>query len=269
MKHHATILAAAMALVGGIAQGLPLSWGAASSFAVLGGSTVTSTGSTLVEGDLGLSPGTSVTGFNPPGIVTGEIHAGDATASQAHADAASAYAMLVLLAADTNLTGTDLGSRTLAPGVYRFDTSAQLTGDLVLDGAGDYIFLIGSTLTTATGSSIQAVNGASWMNVFFQVGSSATLGANTTFLGSILADTSVTLVSGTSVDGHVVGLNGSVTLDNNHVMIPEPSAAALMAAGLAVLLGRNRRPLRNPKEQHRVWPVFSPRIGSCRPAREA
>lgn len=240
MKSNALLLAATMVFAGCTAEATSISWGTASSFAVLGSTTVTSTGDTVVNGDLGVSSGTAVTGF-PPGIVTGEIHAGDAAAGQAHADAATAYGVLMLLAADTNLSGTDLGSRTLAPGVYKFDTSAQLTGDLVLDGEGDYVFLIGSTLTTASGSSIQAINGARWENVFFQVGTSATLGADTTFLGSIIADASVTLVTGADVDGHVFGLNGAVSLDNSHIMVPEPASVSLFSAGLAMLFIRRRR----------------------------
>lgn len=243
MKSNALQLAAAVVFVGCMAQAVDISWGTASSFAVLGGSTVTSTGNTVVQGDLGVSPGTAITGFSPgPGVVTGETYAGGAVASQAQSDAAAVYATLSLLAVDTNLTGQDLGSLTRAPGVCKFDTSAQLTGNLILDRSGQYVFLIGSTLTTATSSSIQAINGASWEDVVFVVGSSATLDAGTDFLGNIVADTNVTLVDGTTVDGRVIGLNGAVTMDNNLVgVIPEPATASLLAAGLATLLVRRRR----------------------------
>jgi len=242
MNKQTWLLGVALIISGGIVNASSLSWGTASSFAVIGGTTVTSTGATVVDGNLGVSPGTAVTGFDPPGIVTGSIHAGDAIASQAHADASTAYGALLLLVAGADLTGTDLGARTLAPGVYRFDTSAQLTGDLVLDGAGEYVFLIGSTLTTAADSTIQTINGASWEHVFFQVGSSATLGTGTMFLGSIVADTSVSLSTGASVSGHVFGLGGAVTLDNNTVMVPEPSTAILFLAGVMMLMAWHRRP---------------------------
>lgn len=244
MKVKAFQLAATLTLVCGMAQAAGISWGAASSFAVLGGSTVTSTGNTVVDGDLGVSPGTEITGFSPPGVVTGTTHAGDAIANQAHADAATLSASLKLLAVDTNLSGTDLGSLTLAPGVYQFTASAQLTGNLVLDGSGQYVFLIGSTLTTGTGAEVQMINGASWENVVFVVGSSATLGAGTLFGGSILADTSITLVTGTTLDGRAIALGGAVTMDTNTVtvgVIPEPATASLLAVGLSTLLIRRRR----------------------------
>ena len=117
MKTNALQLATTLILIACTAKATSISWGTASSFAVLGGTTVTSTGNTIIDGDLGVSPGTAYTGFNPPGTVTGEIHAGNPTASQAHNDAAAVYATLSLLSADTDLTGTDLGTLTLAPGV--------------------------------------------------------------------------------------------------------------------------------------------------------
>jgi hypothetical protein len=202
----------------------------AQSFAVLGASTVTNTGPTIITGDLGVSPGTAVTGF-PPGTVTGgTIHAGDATAATAQADAHTAYAALVAEPCGTNLTGQTLGTSpaaaTLSPGVYCFNSSAQLTGTLTLNGNGVYVFQMGSTLTTASNSSVVLANGATAGNVFWQVGSSATLGTNTVFVGSILALISDTVTTGTSVAGRVFALTGAVTLDSNAI-----TAAASGAGG--------------------------------------
>lgn len=198
-----------------------VSLGSAESFAVLGASTVTNTGLTIITGDLGVSPGTAITGF-PPGIVIGgTIHAGDAVAAQAHSDAVLAYAALVDAECTTNLTGQDLGGLTLTPGVYCFDTSAQLTGTLNLVGGGPWIFQIASTLTTASNSFV-LVNGGSTCDgtdVFWQVGSSATLGTGTQFVGNILAFASITLTTGTSVSGSALALTGAVTLDTNNVSV--------------------------------------------------
>ncbi len=169
-----------------------------SSFAVLGGSTVTNTNTpTIVNGDLGVSPGSAVTGF-PPGIVTGgTIHAADAVAAQAQSDLTTVYNNLANRSCDTDLTGQDLGGKTLTPGVYCFSTSAQLTGTLTLDAQGnsnaEFIFQIGSTLTTASASSVLLINSASSCGVFWQVGSSATLGTGTALAGSIVA---LTICSG-------------------------------------------------------------------------
>jgi Ice-binding-like len=195
--------------------------GSAQTFAVLGASTVTNAGPTVVTGDLGVSPGTAVTGF-PPGTVTGgTIHAGDATATAAQAAAHTAYAALVAEPCGTNLTGKTLGTSpgavTLSPGVYCFNSSAQLTGTLTLNGGGVYVFKIGSTLTTASHSSVVLANGATAGKVFWQVTSSATLGTNTAFEGSILANISDTVTTGASVTGRVVALTGAVTLSGNHI----------------------------------------------------
>jgi len=194
--------------------------GSASSFAVLGGSTVTSTGLSVLTGDLGVSPGTAITGFGP-GVVIGTIHAGDAVAAQAQSDLTTAYNALAGLACETNLTGQDLGGKTLTPGVYCFSSSAQLTGTLVLDARGDanavFIFQIASTLTTATNSSVVMINGGRVCNVFWQVGSSATLGTGTAFVGSILAYASITLTTGVSLSGRALARTGAVTMDTDTV----------------------------------------------------
>ena len=204
----------------GSSPALAQTLGTATSFAVLGGSTVTNTNTpTIITGDLGVSPGSAVTGF-PPGIVIGgTIHAADAVALQAQNDVTTAYNFLAGQACNTNLTGQDLGGLTLTPGVYCFSSSAQLTGTLTLSGAGIYIFQIVSTLTTASGSSVALTNGASACNVWWQVGSSATLGTTTSLRGNILAFTSITLNTGASVSGRALARFGAVTLDNNTVSV--------------------------------------------------
>jgi Ice-binding-like len=190
--------------------------GTAANFAVLGATTVTCTGPSVIVGDVGVSPGTAITGFPTP--CTGTIAAA-AVAAQAQSDALLAYNHLVSATcpAANNLTGTDLGGLTLKPGVYCFSSSAQLTGILTLSGAGVYIFQIVSTITTATNSSVVTASGAVCGNVFWQVGSSATLGTGTAFEGNILANTSITLVSGTNLNGRAIALNGAVTMDTNTV----------------------------------------------------
>jgi len=198
--------------------------GTAGTFAVLAGTTVTNTGPTTLIGDLGVSPGTAVTGF-PPGLVTGMIHTGtDAVAVQAQKDAAAAYTTAAGQPCDVTLTGQDLGGKTLTPGVYCFASSAQLTGQLILDGQGNpssvFIFQIGSTLTTASTASVVLINGAQpcSSNIFWQVGSSATLGTRTSFTGNILALASITLNTGTVTTGGLYAQTGAVTLDTNTVM---------------------------------------------------
>ena len=202
------------------------SLGSAQSFAVLGYETVTNghsapNGTTQVYGDLGVTPGTSVTGFYPDGTVSGgTIQLNDGAAQLALTDATAAYNTLAALSSPFNLTGQDLGSQTLTPGVYHFDSSAQLTGPLTLDFDGnpnaDFIFQIASTLTTASNSSVKVINGGSLSGVYWQVGSSATLGTDTMFAGNILADANVTLDPGADIlCGRAFALNGAVTLTDN------------------------------------------------------
>lgn len=201
-----------------------ISLGTAETFSVLAGSTVTSTGPTVITGDVGVSPGTAVTGF-PPGVVVppGMIHSADAVAAQAQADLTAAYDAIVATPTLVDLTGTNLGGLTLPPSVYGFDTSAQLTGTLTLDAQGNpdavFLFKIGTTLTTATSSSVIVINGGSNCRVFWQVGSSATLGTTTAFVGNVLALTSITLNTGASTSGRALARNGAVTLDGNDVAV--------------------------------------------------
>jgi len=246
MKQHALRIVAMLACTVIVGEARADHLGTAESFAVLGGSTVTNTGSTTILGDLGVSPGTAITGF-PPGTVTGgTIHANDAVAMQAQADALVAYNAFAALAPTQDLTGMDLGGLTLTPGVYQFDTSAQLTGTLTLDAQGLdnplFVFQIGSTLTTASNSSVVFINGDSG-DVYFQVGSSATLGTDTDFIGTILALASVTLDTRASVLGRAIALNGAVTLDNNDVSLPLRARAVPEPAafGLASLLALRKR----------------------------
>jgi len=195
--------------------------GSAESFAVLGSQAVINTGPTTIVGDLGVSPGTVVSGF-PPGEVTGgTIHTADGVALQARADTNAAYIDAAGRPCNVDLSGQDLGGKTLVAGVYCFTTSAQLTGALVLDTQGDpaavFIFQIGSTLTTASDASVLVIGGSGCSNVTWQVGSSATLGTRTVLVGDVLALESITLTTAANVAGRVLALNGSVTLDTNHV----------------------------------------------------
>jgi serine protease AprX len=208
------------------------SLGAAQSFAVLGASTVTSTGSSVINGNLGVSPGTAVTGFGPGYIVSGTIHSADAAALAAHNDVSTAYGLLNGQACTQDLTGRDLGGLTLTAGVYCFSSSAQLTGTLTLNALGNpnavFIFRMGSTITTASASSVVLTNGGSPGNVFWQVGSSATLGTGTSFTGNILAVASITVTTGTRLTGRALALNGAVTLDTNAVTATNPLASAVL-----------------------------------------
>ena len=233
------------------------SLGAAQSFAVLGGSTVTNTGPSVIGGDLGLSPGSAVTGFPPGSVVGGAIHAADAVALAAQNSLTAAYNSAAGQACTQDLTGQDLGAKVLTPGVYCFSTSAQLTGSLTLNAQGNagavFIFKVGSTLTTASGSSVVMTNGGNQCNVFWQVGSSATLGTATGFAGNILALTSITATTGANVIGRALARNGAVTLDTNNITpatcgaaVPVPTLpewaflmlAIVLAAGGVVMLRR-------------------------------
>ncbi|MHB8491897.1 MAG: ice-binding family protein [Solirubrobacteraceae bacterium] len=208
------------ALVGGaFAAQSPAGLGTAGSFAVLAGSTVTNTGPSTITGDLGVSPGTAVTGF-PPGTVNGSIHAADAVAALAQSDLTTAYNDAASRTPAVPVSG-DLGGLTLTPGVYKASSSIGLTGPLTLDAQGNtsavFIFQVGSTLTTASASHVNLINGAQACNVFWQIGSSATLGTASVFAGDILALTSISVNNGVTVNGSVLARNGAVTLINDTI----------------------------------------------------
>jgi type VI secretion system secreted protein VgrG len=194
----------------------------AQSFAVLGHETVTNTGPTTVYGNLGVTPGTSVTGFGPGTVTGGTIHLNDAVAQQALADAAIAKTNLGLLGPGT-LLGADLTGLTLTPGTYTVAAgTTNLVGTLTLDGLGDadalWVFQMPSTLITSSGSEVDVINTGSGAGVYWNVGSSATLGTGTMFAGNILAYASVTLNTDADIlCGRAIALTGAVTLDTNKI----------------------------------------------------
>jgi hypothetical protein len=221
------------------------------SFAVLGGSSVTNTGPTTLTGDLGVinnSSPTGITGFygtlanDGPGTVTGSIHQGDAFAMTAGVQLAGSISTLDQMGSGT-LLGSDLTGDILAPGVYTVPAgTTNLTGTLTLNGGGNadavWVFQMPSTLITSTGAIVNVINAGAGAGVYWNVGSSATLGTNTTFAGNILANTSITMSSGVTLNGRALALTGDVTMINDTVnvaAVPEPDAYILMLAGLGLI----------------------------------
>jgi hypothetical protein len=201
----------------------PVSLGTAGNYAVLAGSTITNTGPTTINGDLGLSPGTAVTGF-PPGHVNGTVNTADATALQAKNDLTTAYNDAAARTS-TATVPVELGGTTKTPGVYESPAGTfGITGTLTLDAQGDpnavFIFQAASTLITASASTVNLVNGADADNVFWKVGSSATLGTYSTLRGNVLALASITVTTGVTVDGRTLARNAAVTLDTNTITSP-------------------------------------------------
>jgi type VI secretion system secreted protein VgrG len=262
------------------ADGVPV-LGSSSGFAVLGASTVTNTGPTTINGDLGLWAGTSIVDSVQITLVgASAIHNHDGVAQLAQQDETNAYNTLKLLPATMNLTGHDLGSSgtspigTLTPGVYTFSSTAQLNGLLTLNfqnlNNAQFVFVIGSTLTTASASNVMVINGNSTDSIYWLVGSSATLGTTTDFAGNILALDSITLTTGAEdLCGRVFAQTGAVTLDTNVISnncttfdngsgrsdfgsagfsggsgtatgVPEPSTLMLLGSGIFGLLAMRR-----------------------------
>lgn len=207
-------------------QDSPLNLGAAADFAVLAGSTVANTGETTVTGDLGLSPGSDVTGF-PPGTVIGIIHVADTTAAQAQLDLTIAYNDAAGRTLGPVSVAGNLGGMTLPPGLYKSTSSLEISsGDLTLDAQGDehavFIFQIASTLTTTSGRQVILAGGAKAANVFWQVGTSAVLGSTSVFKGTIMADQSITMNTGATLEGRALARIAAVTLDSNVITLPAP-----------------------------------------------
>ncbi len=192
--------------------------GIAGTFAVVAGTTITNSGPSWITGELGLAPGNGVTGF-PPGT-SGALHIADPAATSAQTSLVTAFLNAAGQLCDADLSGVNLGGRTLGPGAYCQSTAPSLTGTLTLNGAGVYIFEIGSTLVTAPGARVQLIGGAQPCDVFWRVGSSATIGASTTFVGNVMALTSISMQTGATLNGRALALHGAVTLDTNRIIQP-------------------------------------------------
>jgi len=236
------------------AYAVPIDLGTASAFGLLAGSGITNSGSSVINGDVGSSPTPAVTGF-PPGVVNGTLYsAANAATTQAQLDLTTAYNTAAAATPTMTLTGTDLGvynaANPLGPGVYFFSSSAGLTGNLTLDGGGDpnaqWVFQIGSTLTSATDSSVSFINSGTKCGVYWQVGSSATIGTNSAFAGNIMALTSIDLNGGT-LNGKALARNGAVTISSAETVnagpcsVPEPSSMAAGMVFIATAAGLFRR----------------------------
>jgi hypothetical protein len=226
------VLAGVLVVAAFAGTGTPVGLGTSSSFVVLAGSGVTNTGPTTLNGDIGTYPTITETGTASL-TVNGTNHAGDGVAQQAKNDLVTAY-NTAAGEGPTSPVSADLGGQTLTPGIYNSASALGLTGNLTLNAAGDpsavFVFQAGSTLTTASASSVTLVNGAQACNVFWQVGSSATLGTGSSFRGTVLALTSITLTTGATVEGRVLARNGAVTLDTNTITAPTCAAPTTTAA---------------------------------------
>ena len=239
-------LAAATSLLAPLAPAAVVDLGSTSSFAVLAGAGITNTGTTTIQGDVGSSPTPAMTGFGSV-VLNGFNHGSDATTVAAKVSLVTAYNDLAGMAPLTTFAGAyNLGGSTLAPGIYAAPVSLGITGMLTLDAGGDpnafWVFQSGSTLVTGSASSVLLTGGATAGNVFWQVGSSATLGTNSSFAGTIVALESITATTGAVISGSLLARNGEVTLASNQITaVPEPSTVLLFGAGLFGFVIRHRR----------------------------
>ena len=198
-------------------------------FAILGATpSVTCTGASIVTGDVGISPAASITGFPVPCTIVGTLHANDANAIAAQGELTTAFNTLTAQSCGLDLTGTNLGGLTLTPGVYCFSSSAAITGTLTLNAQGDpnavWVFQTGTTLTTA--GDVVFINGGNPCGAQWRIGSSATIGSGSNMAGNILAQISITLVSGADLIGRALARTGAVTMDTNNVSFAACGASA-------------------------------------------
>ena len=227
-----------LAVAGGVphqnatAAQAPVALGSAATFGVLAATTVTTIPTTVVDGDLGVYPGNTVTG-SP--TVNGTLHLGDPAAGQAQLDLTIAYNDAAGRTVGAVLVAGNLGGQTLTPGLYKSSSSLEISsGDLTLDAQADanavFIFQIASTLITTVGRQVILSGGAQSANVYWQVGSSATIGGSSAFKGTIMADQSITLNTAATLDGRALARNGAVALDANAITAPNPTTLVSAAA---------------------------------------
>ena len=261
----AAVALAAVALIAApvaLSAQAPVGLGTDSSFAVLAGSTVTNTGPSVISGSVGLDPGSAVIGF-PPGIVlAGTTQVANGVALQAQSDLVTAYNDAAGRSSTATVSG-DLAGRTLTPGVYTSASSLGLSGALTLDAQGDpnavFVFQAGSSLIVGSSSQVNLIGGAQACNVYWQVGSSATIGTGAAFVGNILALTSITMTTGATLQGRALARNGAVTLDTNTITSPLCTTGSSTTGTPGTTTGggststgptsRNRRNLRNRDHQ--------------------
>ena len=238
----------------------PVGLGTAAAYSVLGGSTVTNTGATRLAGELGVNAGSAITGF-PPGKAAGATHAGDAQAGLAQLDLTTAYDDAAGRAATESVAG-DLVGQTLSPGVYKSSGPLSVSGELTLDGQGNpnsvFIFQVASDLKTASASNIVLTNSAQACNIYWQVGTSATLGTNSTFNGNILALASITATTGTTVHGRALARNQQVALDTNVFTMP---GCATAAPSPTATTSASTSPTATPSPSSTPAPSSGPRTG--------